>query len=158
MGGVFLDSEHWVSDCTHLLAEAITRTEKCLAAMASGAWILKPSYLESSEQAGGFAEEERWEWSPLDDTGAFKGWKVLLILDQKKASGLARVLKAGLAEVEMMPKSRAARLDMSEVVQFNHCVVESSPEKTPLAKTLRNADVKILSTNFLFEFFMEPLL
>ncbi|KAJ3094061.1 DNA topoisomerase 2-binding protein 1 [Phlyctochytrium planicorne] len=38
LGGIFIDSEHWSPNCTHLIAEQFTRTEKCWAALASGTW------------------------------------------------------------------------------------------------------------------------
>ncbi|KAI8854028.1 hypothetical protein BC829DRAFT_240735 [Chytridium lagenaria] len=114
LGGVFLDSEHWVPECTHLIAETITRTEKCLAALASGCWILKPGYVDASDRAGVFVNEDAWEWLQDNDdstslaaairpwrlrlgttqmasserVGAFKGWTVLLVMDQKKGTDL----------------------------------------------------------------------
>jgi hypothetical protein len=38
LGGTFLSSDVWKPECTHLLVGKPTRTEKCLAACASGAW------------------------------------------------------------------------------------------------------------------------
>ena len=38
LGGHFLSSDVWKPECTHLLVGKPTRTEKCLAACASGAW------------------------------------------------------------------------------------------------------------------------
>jgi hypothetical protein len=38
LGGIYIDSDDWDNRCTHLIAEKITKTEKCLAAAAGGRW------------------------------------------------------------------------------------------------------------------------
>ncbi len=38
LGGTFLQSDVWRPECTHLIVGRPSRTEKCLAACAAGAW------------------------------------------------------------------------------------------------------------------------
>lgn len=38
LGGTFLQSDTWRPECTHLIVGRLSRTEKCLAACAAGAW------------------------------------------------------------------------------------------------------------------------
>lgn len=69
--GVFLESgDHagggWQSDCTHLIAGCPSRSEKYLAAMVSGAWILKPEYIEASLKAREWLSEEGFVWRAND--------------------------------------------------------------------------------------------
>ena len=54
LGGHALDSATWDSRCSHLIAGSANRSEKYLAACASGAWVLRPSFIEASQQAGAF--------------------------------------------------------------------------------------------------------
>lgn len=53
---------------THVIAHAISRNSKCLSACVSGGWILKPSFLEVSEAAGHFVNEQAHQWSPEECT------------------------------------------------------------------------------------------
>ncbi|KAJ3412381.1 DNA topoisomerase 2-binding protein 1 [Chytridiales sp. JEL 0842] len=69
LGGKTIDSESWDSRCTHLIAQRPSRTEKCLSACAAGAWILKPSYITMSAQAGKFLNEEECEWTVDENAG-----------------------------------------------------------------------------------------
>lgn len=41
-------------EVTHLVAESLSRSERTLAAIASGKWVLHDSYLDHSHQAGHF--------------------------------------------------------------------------------------------------------
>jgi len=55
--------------CTHVIMGSPTRTEKSLAACASGIWLLKTDYLKSSLQRGKFLEEKPYVWMPADCSG-----------------------------------------------------------------------------------------
>ncbi|GAQ87548.1 BRCT domain-containing protein [Klebsormidium nitens] len=49
----------------------LKRTEKVLAALAAGLWLLQPAFLTASKPAGGWATEEEHEWVPgTGDVGA----------------------------------------------------------------------------------------
>ncbi|GBG79625.1 hypothetical protein CBR_g29774 [Chara braunii] len=53
----------WKDSATHLILQAPKRTEKVFAAVAGGRWLLQPSYLLSSLEAGSFVDESKHEWS-----------------------------------------------------------------------------------------------
>lgn len=49
-------------DITHLVAESLSRSERTLAAIASGKWVLHDSYLDHSHRAGHFLKVGRESW------------------------------------------------------------------------------------------------
>ncbi|MPC27053.1 DNA topoisomerase 2-binding protein 1 [Portunus trituberculatus] len=49
-------------EITHLVAETLSRSERTLAAIASGKWVLHDSYLDHSFQEGHFLQEELYAW------------------------------------------------------------------------------------------------
>ncbi|KAH9488852.1 hypothetical protein Btru_058685, partial [Bulinus truncatus] len=62
LGGKSLESAHFHSSCTHLIAAQPARNEKCLSSVASGKWVLHKSYLEACRKEGKFVEESPHEW------------------------------------------------------------------------------------------------
>ena len=46
--------------CTHVIVGRPSRSEKYLAAIAAGKWVLHTSYLETSQKEGGFVEVSMW--------------------------------------------------------------------------------------------------
>jgi hypothetical protein len=52
------------------LTKRLSPLEKCLAACASGSWMLSPSYLEESEKENRFLAETGFEWSAARDSAA----------------------------------------------------------------------------------------
>ena len=119
--GTSLDSATWDSKCTHLIAGNPNRSEKYLAACASGVWVLHPSFVTASQQAGYFVNEEdheyggsemkgvdenhltmaphRWRIKIQKTSRAFHNWRVLLCVGQEKQAGFGRLLEAGGATV-----------------------------------------------------------
>ncbi|KAJ3065210.1 hypothetical protein HDU98_011407, partial [Podochytrium sp. JEL0797] len=53
----------WCNECTHLVCGKPVNTEKCYAAIAKGAWLMKEEYIEKSFGEGKFLEEEDYEWA-----------------------------------------------------------------------------------------------
>lgn len=82
LGGEYCESDHFTSKCTHLVVGRSSRTEKYLAACASGKWVLGRTYMEACRAKNEFVEENEYEWgvqtsgkaTPLDD--APKKWRV----------------------------------------------------------------------------------
>lgn len=66
LGGSVLESSRWDDSCTHLLSDKLTKTEKCLAAIASGKWCLKLEYIDECVKHGKFVNPERFEWKKED--------------------------------------------------------------------------------------------
>ncbi|KAM5194299.1 SMC5-SMC6 complex localization factor protein 1 isoform 2-T3 [Mantella aurantiaca] len=119
----FIDSEKF-KNCTHLIAKKPCRSEKWLAACASGKWVLTKEYVINSAESGRWLDETTFEWgykmerdahySPqmqsapkrwrehLTHTralGAFSRWKVVLLIEDadKERESFLRVLSAGQA-------------------------------------------------------------
>ncbi|KAJ3065003.1 DNA topoisomerase 2-binding protein 1, partial [Podochytrium sp. JEL0797] len=53
----------WCNECTHLVCGKPVKTEKCYAAIAKGAWLMKEEYIEKSFREGKFLDEEDYEWA-----------------------------------------------------------------------------------------------
>ena len=124
-----IEKPHWDTRTTHLITGRPSRSEKYLAAMASGSWILTMDYLDECERKGSWdsVDEEKYEvgrdsdpksadlataahkWrlylsrsgETLTRKGAFTGWRVLLVCgdDAKRRDGFVRLLEAGGAAV-----------------------------------------------------------
>lgn len=63
LGGVLIDSQSYNPEATHLLLEkAPQRSEKLLAFIAAGKWVLHMSFLFESDKHGEFLPEEDFEW------------------------------------------------------------------------------------------------
>jgi hypothetical protein len=61
LGGTFVYGDCWDYSCTHIIIGRPNRTEKCLAACASGTWFLTLSYIEASDAANEFVDEAAHE-------------------------------------------------------------------------------------------------
>ena len=66
LGGRFVFGDCWDTNCTHIIIGRPSRTEKCLAACASGTWFLKISYIEASDAANEFVDEKIHECQETD--------------------------------------------------------------------------------------------
>jgi topoisomerase (DNA) II binding protein 1 len=62
LGGQVVRGRAYDGTCTHLLFDALKRTEKLACGLAAGKWILHTSYLKDSLEAGHFLTEEPYEW------------------------------------------------------------------------------------------------
>lgn len=67
LGGEVCDNRNgYDPTCTHVLCEKPSRSEKIFSAIAAGKWLLTLRYVEDSEQADGFLDEEAYEFgNPL---------------------------------------------------------------------------------------------
>ena len=54
--------KHFDPQATHMVTGTVTRSEKILCSVASGRWVLHPSYIAESLAQGRWLEEERFEW------------------------------------------------------------------------------------------------
>lgn len=62
LGGHMSTLKHFDSEATHLVTSTPSRSEKLLASMAAGLWVVHPQYLLQSCKAGRFLPEEGFEW------------------------------------------------------------------------------------------------
>ncbi|KAL2916595.1 DNA topoisomerase 2-binding protein 1 [Polyrhizophydium stewartii] len=165
VGGRVLDIEGWDHSCTHLVVSAPGRSEKFLAACASGRWILKPSYIQACASAGKFVPEEEHEWNEADDDlggaaarrwrravqlhgsrGSFKDWTVLLLVDDAKRDGFVKVLSSGGAQV-VVGKPSLRGVDENS---FTHAIVDSS--KTAAVARLAKLGIAAFDTQLVVDF------
>eukprot|EP01135_Chromosphaera_perkinsii_P002497 Nk52_evm13s224 gene=Nk52_evmTU13s224 len=167
LGGVPLTTVQFDPTCTHLIVNGPSLTEKYLASLATGKWIIKSDYILACQAEGKFIDEEAFELShetvneeyrndnpddmllgprewrtrlnessvraskkkPEESNGAFKGWKVLLCVENKKKSGFETLLKAGRATVISSSPPFSADL----IYKATHCFVDTCLVK-PLGK------------------------
>lgn len=63
-GGKVLDSMHYDKRATHFIASSFTRSEKLMACIAAGVWILHPSYIDELKKVRSVHAicEEDFEW------------------------------------------------------------------------------------------------
>ncbi|KAF0720789.1 Aste57867_68 [Aphanomyces stellatus] len=63
LGGTVIQSKRMFdSSCTHVICKDLRRTEKVIAGMAAGKWILTPAYLKECLAMGYFVDETPFEW------------------------------------------------------------------------------------------------
>ncbi|XP_029917012.1 SMC5-SMC6 complex localization factor protein 1 isoform X2 [Myripristis murdjan] len=124
LGGEYIGGSVFQSAVTHLIVPQVLSSEKFLAACAAGKWVVTPDYVLDSVRNGSWLEERPYEVaiSPDKDkifypvrqwrekiargslTGAFQGWRVLLMVqDRSRRAMFKRLLKAGRAKVYRCP-------------------------------------------------------
>lgn len=117
LGQTVMENDKWNDDCTHLICKP-QKTEKFLAACASGAWyvhlirILNMDYVHECARRKEFVQEfaevndkfmkaaSFWR-SKFEEhkSKAFEGWNVLLLVEASKHPGYHRLLIAGGAKL-----------------------------------------------------------
>ena len=71
LGGNVLRGDTWNTECTHVIVSSLGRSEKMLAACASGTWVLKVSYINECGKKGMFVAEEAHEWGYESNSSCF---------------------------------------------------------------------------------------
>lgn len=133
LGGRYIGGSVYQHASTHLIIPQVLSSEKFLAACAAGKWVVTPDYVLDSAKNGSWLPEKAYEvalstsstsstsrsypvrkWREKVKsgrlTGAFQGWKVLLMVQEPTRRAMFnRLLKAGSAEVyHCPPPSHAA--------------------------------------------------
>lgn len=180
LGGELFDNKYFNPVCCHIIVGQINRNEKCLASIAAGIWVLHKSYLEASRLAGHFVDEEDHEWGveipgvPLSNlacaarkwrmelrkksqrhnaqVGAFQNWKILLCVEEGKASSFARLLEAGGAKVV------GTKPPFHDITGVTHAFI--SPGKSSLVQSidferLQKAKILVLKTEYIADYLTE---
>jgi len=126
LGGNISLEGHYDPNATHMLAVKVSRSEKMLGSVAGGKWVLHPSYVTDSVNAGVWLAEEKYEWGNLENgyikaddgmefklasaarkwrknacesEGAFNGMKFILHMPENKKGPFSRLVQAGGGEV-----------------------------------------------------------
>mmetsp|Transcript_36032 Transcript_36032/g.116355 ORF Transcript_36032/g.116355 Transcript_36032/m.116355 type:complete len:205 (-) Transcript_36032:117-731(-) len=94
LGGEYVGSSSYDPRCRHVVVVNVKRTEKLLAGLAAGAWLLKPSWAEASAAAGAWLPEEAHELFSAGEATAPCG-RGLLWLGAPRAHRLARPQRGG---------------------------------------------------------------
>uniref|UniRef100_A0A1A8FD42 Ankyrin repeat domain 32 n=2 Tax=Nothobranchius korthausae TaxID=1143690 RepID=A0A1A8FD42_9TELE len=126
LGGKYIGGSVYKHSSTHLIIPQVLPGEKFLAACAAGKWAVTPKYVLDSVKNGSWLDERSYEvaiptrssdaFYPVRQwrekvtnggiTGAFQGWRVLLMVQEPTRRDMfKRLLKAGRAEVYNSPPS-----------------------------------------------------
>ncbi|XP_070761077.1 SMC5-SMC6 complex localization factor protein 1 [Enoplosus armatus] len=124
LGGKYIGGSVYQHASTHLIIPQILSSEKFLAACAAGKWVVTPNYVLDSVKNGSWLAEGPYELTistgatsafyPVRQwrekvasgqvTGAFQGWRVLLMVQEPTRRAMfKRLLKAGRAKVYRCP-------------------------------------------------------
>ncbi|XP_067885816.1 SMC5-SMC6 complex localization factor protein 1 [Heterodontus francisci] len=128
---IYFREQEYKQQCTHMIANKPSRSEKFLAACAAGNWVLTKDYIIDSAKNGRWLNEIQYEWGykiqsnsqypvPMESVpkiwreelvrsgipGVFHNWKVVLLInDEVRRATFKRVLHAGKAAVYHRPRS-----------------------------------------------------
>uniref|UniRef100_A0A1A8I6U8 Ankyrin repeat domain 32 n=2 Tax=Nothobranchius kuhntae TaxID=321403 RepID=A0A1A8I6U8_NOTKU len=126
LGGKYIGGSVYKHSSTHLIIPQVLPGEKFLAFCAAGKWVVTPKYVLDSVKNGSWLDERSYEvaiftrssaaFYPVRQwrekvtnrriTGAFQGWRVLLMVQEPTRRDMfKRLLKAGRAEVYNTPPS-----------------------------------------------------
>nr|XP_015827908.2 SMC5-SMC6 complex localization factor protein 1 isoform X2 [Nothobranchius furzeri] len=124
LGGKYIGGSVYKHYSTHLIIPQVLPGEKFLAFCAAGKWVVTPKYVLDSVKNGSWLDERSYEvaiftrssaaFYPVRQwrekvtnsriTGAFQGWRVLLMVQEPTRRDMfKRLLKAGRAEVYNSP-------------------------------------------------------
>ncbi|KAF7670348.1 hypothetical protein LDENG_00010180 [Lucifuga dentata] len=131
LGGKYIGGSVYQHCSTHLIVPQVLSSEKFLAACAAGKWVVTPDYVLDSLKNGSWLAEGPYETAistsvhpafyPVRQwrekvasgrlTGAFQGWRVLLMVqDPSRRAMFKRLLEAGMAKVYYCPLSSHASI------------------------------------------------
>ncbi|XP_025419492.1 DNA topoisomerase 2-binding protein 1 isoform X2 [Sipha flava] len=145
LGAQVLQSASFCEDVTHVLMSQPSKSEKYLCSLASGKWILHPSYIDACLEKNCFLPEDKYEWgNPLSDLSlstplhgagyrwrskissgqpaAFKGMKAVLLTSEIRYQALKRLIEAGDGEI----------LHKNELLNSTHCIVDHGHGDIPV--------------------------
>ncbi|CAK6950132.1 SMC5-SMC6 complex localization factor protein 1 [Scomber scombrus] len=129
--GKYIGGSVYQDISTHLIIPQVLSSEKFLAACASGKWVVTPDYVLDSVRNGSWLAEGPYEvaistgatstFYPVRQwrekvasgrlTGAFQGWRVLLMIKEPTRRDMfKRLLKAGRAKVYRFPPTSQASI------------------------------------------------
>ncbi|KAJ1975271.1 protein kinase activating protein dpb11 [Dimargaris verticillata] len=154
LGGKVVEHDGFSQECTHLVVGYLTRSEKVIASIAAGIWVLEPKFLEESANHGQFLDETKYQWTdeadiPPDEAslalavrqwrqalaevpqvpgqrvGAFSSWRTLVCATGAKQASYERLLEAGGATVTTLKLAeQREQLDALRRQTFTHFIVE----------------------------------
>ncbi|XP_027851620.2 DNA topoisomerase 2-binding protein 1-B isoform X1 [Aphis gossypii] len=169
LGAQVLRSAIFCEDVTHVLMHQPSKSEKYLCSLASGKWILHPSYIDDCLEENCFLPEDKYEWgNPLSDlslstplhaagyrwrskirsgkAAAFSGMKAVLLTSENRYQALKRLIQAGGGMV----------LDKKELLQSTHCIVDQGFGNIPVPlNEIAVKGILLLAAPFLADFLLK---
>jgi hypothetical protein len=118
-GRMSVMGEQFDPHATHMITNKVSRSEKMMCCVASGLWVLHPSYVTHSMERQRWLEEDKYEWGNKDNGWgwrwrlgmaarrwrqrgggeAFSGMKVMLVMPARRRDQVQRLVEAGGGEV-----------------------------------------------------------
>ncbi|XP_015378335.1 PREDICTED: DNA topoisomerase 2-binding protein 1-like, partial [Diuraphis noxia] len=169
LGAQVLRSAIFCEDVTHVLMHQPSRSEKYLCSLASGKWILHPSYIDDCLEENCFLPEDKYEWgNPLSDlslstplhgagyrwrskicsgkAAAFSGMRAVLMTSENRYQALTRLIRAGGGVI----------LDKKELLQSTHCIVDQGYGNIPVPlNEIAVKGILLLPAPFLADFLIK---
>ena len=112
LGGKYINGDNWFSSCTHVIASEFVMSEKIMAALVAGRWVLTRQFIEKSYKAGSFKKalpfvsndsviRHRKRWLLMgEELACFHNMKAVFLMEDKiKVDVYTRVVQAGGGEV-----------------------------------------------------------
>merc|ERR1719203_2760743 len=114
LGARVIESDEWKDECTHVIVSSFIMSEKIMAAVAAGRWVLDNSFVEKSYQVGLWQEESlhvanevvfnnKIAWARLGTKGGcFAGMKAVFLMEDHEEqikNVYTRIIRAGGGEV-----------------------------------------------------------
>ena len=143
-------------NATHVIAQKIARSEKMLGSVASGKWLLHPSYMSDCVNAGKLLDEHRYEWGSdendlINDLSSelemklakashrlrvkrekgldpiFSGIKAIIHTNEQRKSSFKKLLELGGGKI--IDSLHNVKPPYSDPKDATHCIAE--PNKLP---------------------------
>ena len=146
LGGVLVNS--WEPSVTHVVAFSTDMTESTMLGLASGAWLLKRSYIKDSLKKGAWVDETVHLSDPLlplmRGGGVFKEMAAVMVLENgKRASTYKKVIRAGGGVVLEM----AGLLDLQAIQsQVTHIFLDPWVTQGPKRNLFKKLQEHVLAT------------
>ncbi|XP_050425063.1 DNA topoisomerase 2-binding protein 1 isoform X2 [Adelges cooleyi] len=169
LGAQVLRSATFSGDVTHVLMHQPSRSEKYLCSLASGKWILHPSYIDACLEKNRFLPEDKYEWgNPLSDLtlttplhgagyrwrnklcadrlAAFSNMKAVLLTSEPRHQALSRLIQAGGGVI----------LDIKDLLNSTHCIVDQGHGNIPVPlNEIAAKGILLLPALFLADFLIK---
>ncbi|XP_064646141.1 uncharacterized protein LOC135499324 [Lineus longissimus] len=183
LGGMYnswqsCDQQGFTPSCTHVICSKPTRSEKFLAACATGKWIVTSKWLLDSAKKGKWLNEDDYEWSPKvpcqpsqqfqtgilaapkkwrktiasSGVGPFSDWKAAVVVaDERKRVVYKRLLRYGGCKVIEL-KVQNQKFNLTEVVNSEVLYIFLDEGTKASASTLFECGVMCLHPEFIGDF------
>ena len=152
----FVESSTCEPNATHVIAQKIARSEKMLGSIASGKWLLHPSYMVDCIESGRILDEENYEWGNnkndlINDLSTdlekklakashrlrvkrekgldsvFSGIKAIIHTSEQRKASFKKLLELGGGKI--IDSSLKVKPPYSDPKDATHCIAE--PNKLP---------------------------